>query len=88
MMVPLEFKPRIRLSAVSAEPAFGTSVSQSLCSSSTHALSLSLSKISKTLKKKKNTTDLENSQNLLQPQLKEFSSEDLLLYISESFRDG
>ena len=47
MMVPLEFKPRIRLSAVSAEPAFDP-LSPNLSAPPPLMLSLSLSKISKT----------------------------------------
>ena len=49
-----EFEPRVRLWADGSEPGacFRFCVSLSLCPSPVHALSLSVSKINKTLKKK------------------------------------
>ena len=48
-----EFEPRVRLCADSSEPGayFGFCVSPSLCPSPAHALSLSVSKINKNIKK-------------------------------------
>ena len=51
-----EFKPRVRLCADSLEPGacFGFCVSLSFCPSPAYSLSLSVSKINKNIKKKKN----------------------------------